>query len=127
FLLVAVIVLAALWMGGWFVANHLASQKIAALKADFIARGGVVDCDAESLGGFPFKFTIDCTPASFELPERGLSAQVGALEAIALIYNPGHVLTAVQGPLSLKMNGDLGVEANWSSLQTSVRIGTSRL
>jgi hypothetical protein len=127
FVLVAVIVLAALWTGGWFVANHFASQKIAALKADFVARGGVIGCDAESLGGYPFKFTIDCTPASFDWPERDVSARVGGLEAIALIYNPGHVLTAVQGPLSLKAPGGLGVEANWSSLQTSVRTGTSRL
>jgi hypothetical protein len=126
-LLVAVLILAALWTGGWFVANHFASQKIAALKADFIARGGAIDCDAESLGGFPFKFTIDCTPASFEWPERNLSARVGGLEAIALIYNPGHILAAVQGPLSLTAEGGLGVEANWSSLQTSLRTGTSRL
>ena len=127
FLLVAVLILAALWTGGWFVANHLASQKIAALKADFVARGGVIGCDAESLGGFPFKFTIDCATASIEWPERGLSARVGALEAIALIYNPGHILAAVQGPLSLKTGDGLGVEANWSSLQTSLRTGTSRL
>lgn len=127
FVLVAVILLAALWTGGWFVANHFASQKIAALKADFVARGGVIGCDAESLGGYPFKFTIDCAPASLEWPERDLSTRVGGLEAMALIYNPGHVLAAFQGPLSLKAEGGLGVEANWSSLQTSLRTGTSRL
>jgi hypothetical protein len=127
YLLVAVLVVIALWTVGWFVANHLASQRIAALKADFIARGGVIGCDAESLGGFPFKFTVDCSPASFDLPERGLSATLGGLEAIALIYNPGHVLTSVQGPLAFKAGNGIGVDANWSSLQTSIRVGTSRL
>ncbi len=126
-LLVVVLALAALWTGGWFVANHLASQKIAALKADFVARGGVIGCDAESLGGFPFKFTVNCAPASLDWPERGLSARVGGLEALALIYNPGHLLGAAQGPLSLKAADGLGIEANWSSLQSSLRLGTSRL
>jgi hypothetical protein len=127
FVIVAALVLCALWAGGWFVANHLASEKIAALKADFVARGGVIGCDQESLGGFPFKFSLNCAPASLDLPERGLSARVGALEAIALLYNPGHVLTSVQGPLSLKAPGDIGVEANWTSLETSLRVGTSSL
>lgn len=127
FVIGAVILLGALWTGGWFVANHFASQKIAALKADFVARGGVIGCDAESLGGFPFKFSLDCAPASLDLPERGLSARVGALEAIALLYNPGHILAAVQGPLELKAQGDIAVNANWSSLEASIRLGTSQL
>jgi len=127
FVIAAAVLLCAIWAGGWFWANRIASERIAALKADFVAEGGVLGCNAESLGGFPFKFTLDCAPASLELPSKGLSAKVGALEAIALIYNPGHVLASVQGPLALKAPGDLGVDANWSSLQTSVRVGTSRL
>ncbi|BCP55344.1 hypothetical protein K32_39610 [Kaistia sp. 32K] len=127
FVIAAAVLLCAVWAGGWFWANRIAAERIAAVKADFVAEGGVLGCNAESLGGFPFKFTLDCAPASLELPSRGLSASVGALEAIALIYNPGHVLASVQGPLTLKAPGDLGVQANWSSLQTSVRVGTSRL
>ncbi|WEK50621.1 MAG: DUF2125 domain-containing protein [Candidatus Kaistia colombiensis] len=127
FVIAAAVLLCAIWAGGWFWANRIATERIAAIKADFVAAGGVLGCNAESLGGFPFKFTLDCAPASLELPSKGLSANVGALEAIALIYNPGHVLASVQGPLALKAPGDLGVEANWSSLQTSVRVGTSRL
>ncbi|MBN9027630.1 MAG: DUF2125 domain-containing protein [Rhizobiales bacterium] len=127
FVIAAALLLCAIWAGGWFWANRIASERIAAMKADFVAEGGVLGCNAESLGGFPFKFTLDCAPASLELPSKGLKAQVGAMEAIALIYNPGHVLASVQGPLALKAPGDLGVEANWTSLQTSVRVGTSRL
>jgi len=127
FVIAAAVLLCALWAGGWFWANHIATERIAAMKADFVAEGGVIGCDAESLGGFPFKFTLDCAPASLELPSRGLSASVGALEAIALLYNPGHVLASVQGPLALKAPGDLAVQANWTSLQTSIRVGTSRL
>ncbi len=48
-------------------------------------------------------------------------------QAIALLYNPGPVLASVQGPLALKAPGDLAVQANWTSLQTSIRVGTSRL
>lgn len=127
YVIAGAVLFCALWAGGWFWANHIASERIAALKADFVAEGGVIGCNTESLGGFPFKFSLNCTPASLELPPRGIAASVGGLEAIALLYNPGHVLTSIQGPLNLKAPGDLGVQANWSSLQTSVRVGTSRL
>ncbi|MCX5579884.1 DUF2125 domain-containing protein [Kaistia terrae] len=132
FVIVAAVLLCALWAGGWFWANRIATERIAAMKADFIAEGGVIGCTADQLGGFPFKFSIDCTPASLELPARGFSASVGALEAIALIYNPGHVLASLRGPLELQAQmaqglGPIDVEANWSSLETSVRVGTSRL
>ena len=127
FVIGAAILLCALWAGGWFWASRIAEERIAAIRADFVAEGGVIGCDAESLGGFPFKFTADCTPASLELPSRGLSVSVGGLEAIALIYNPGHVLASFKGPLALTAPDNLDVQANWTSLETSLRVGTTRL
>ncbi|MCX5494593.1 DUF2125 domain-containing protein [Kaistia dalseonensis] len=124
-IILAALLLVALWSAGWFAIRHYAEGRLAAIQQDVADQGGSFACESERISGFPFRFVLNCTPAAITLPDSGLSARVSAVEAIALAYNPTHLLAAAQGPLVLRLHDGLGVNAEWSAAKASLRVGLS--
>jgi hypothetical protein len=122
-LIAVVIALAALWSVGWFVGRHYAARELNKIERKFAEEGGSITCGGQAITGFPFKFVLDCAPAALALPDGRLNVRVGALEAIGLVYNPLRVIAAAQSPLVMRTPSGLGVNAEWSSAQTSLRVG----
>ncbi|MCX5514275.1 hypothetical protein C3941_14465 [Kaistia algarum] len=122
-----VIAIVVLWTGGWFAARHYVAGKIAAIEARAADEGATLSCGDQSLSGFPFRLGITCTPVAASCPAEDLSVDLAGIEAMGLLYNPGHALFAAKGPLALKARHGNQVTANWTSLESSVRIGFSGL
>ncbi len=122
-----VVALALLWTGGWFALRHYVGGKLDALEARASAEGAVLSCGDRSIGGFPFRFDVTCMPLAASCPAEAVSLDLAGLEAVGMAYNPNRALFAAKGPLALKAPGGASVDANWTSLQSSIRLSLSGL
>lgn len=121
------IALALLWTGGWFAVRHYVAGKIETVVARAEAEGASLSCGAQSLSGFPFRLGITCTPLEAACPAEDASLSLAGVEAMGLVYNPGHLLFDAKGPLTLSGPDGTSASANWSALQSSLRMGFSGL
>ncbi|MBZ9937350.1 DUF2125 domain-containing protein [Mesorhizobium sp. BR1-1-16] len=126
-LIVAVLAIAVLWTGGWFGLRHYVGGKLDVLEARASAEGAVLTCGDRSIGGFPFRFDVTCMPLAAACPAEAVSLALAGIEAIGMAYNPNRALFAAKGPLALQAPGGARLDANWTSLQSSIRMGLGGL
>ena len=97
----AVILLAVLWSGLWYVSASIADRALAGWVEREAAAGRVYSCGSETIGGFPFSIRADCIDATAEIknsqPPYGLGAK--ALRFVAEVYHPTRLVGDVTGPL----------------------------
>ncbi|MGO9630911.1 MAG: DUF2125 domain-containing protein [Xanthobacteraceae bacterium] len=98
----AVILLAVLWSGLWYVSASIADRTLAGWVEREAAAGRVYSCGSETIGGFPFSIRADCIDATAEIknsqPPYGLGAK--ALRFVAEVYHPTGLVGDVTGPLN---------------------------
>lgn len=103
--LAVVLVIAAAWCLYWYIGWEKAKQSF----ADYVeknARAGIeIDCADALWGGFPFRFELRCA----SLAARGARGSVdidfaaGPVAAVALAYNPFHLIVELDGPVTLAL------------------------
>jgi hypothetical protein len=125
-----VVILAALWTGGWF---YIAAQAPAAI-ADWRARearaGRVYGCGTQSIEGFPFRIEVRCSDPSAELSGMAPPLALKAADALLAwqVYEPALLIGEFSGPLAL---GEIGKPASflahWRLAQASMRVSLAGL
>jgi hypothetical protein len=98
-LIIAVLVVMLLWIGYWAVASHVVREAVEGEVARAASRGIMVDCDTLEWGGFPFRFERDC--AGVRVEAHGSTATAARALAILQAWNYNHVVTLVDGPVTL--------------------------
>lgn len=125
--LLAVVIAAMLvWTALWFGGTRYGARTLDRLIADAEAEGNRIVCADRRIGGFPFQLDIRCSATGFENAAEGVSATLGASEAITLVYDPLHVIIGAAGPLKAVAPA-VALDANWARMRTSLRVGTERL
>ena len=125
----AIMVFAALaliggWTGFWFYAAGRAQQTIDGWRAREAQSGRIYSCGTQALGGFPFRFEVDCQQVTVDL--RGetppLEVKAGRVLAAAQIYDPTLLVSEFSGPLTVAPQGGAPfIIADWKLGQSSVR------
>jgi len=105
--LAAVILLAALWSGLWYVSASIADRTLAGWVEREAAAGRVYSCGSQAIGGFPLSVRAECTDPSAEIGNSQPPYSVGAkaLSFVAEIYRPTRLVGDVSGPLTIAANG----------------------
>ncbi|MBD1546479.1 DUF2125 domain-containing protein [Roseibium aggregatum] len=118
----AVAVLIAVWSGGWFYIRGLVDQRMTAGLDAINGSGNLIACKDREIGGFPFRFEVGCIGPVITDPS-GLSVSLKRLEAVALVYNPWHVIFEADGPAAagLPVQGN-ALSATWTSALSSMRV-----
>jgi hypothetical protein len=119
----AVILLAALWSGLWYVSASIADRTLAGWVEREAAAGRVYSCGSQAIGGFPFSITAECTDATAEIGNSQPPYSVGAkaLSFVAEVYRPTRLVGDVSGPLTIAANGQPpSLTANWSRARIAV-------
>ena len=107
------------WSGYWAVGRGIVSDIIRNGVNVAEAEGGSLECGDQTLGGYPFRFELSCTP--FRMEKDGEWYFINELRGIALAYNPTHVIFDVSGPAEINLGEDgPAYSANWSTAQASV-------
>jgi hypothetical protein len=99
----AIILLAALWSGLWYVSASVADRALARWVEREAAAGRSYSCGSETIGGFPIDVRARCTDVTAEIknsrPPYSVSAK--ALDFVAEVYRPTRLVGEVTGPLTI--------------------------
>jgi len=115
--LAAVILLAALWSGLWYVSASVADRALSGWIEREAAAGRAYSCGSETIGGFPFNITARCADVAAEITNSQPHYAVGAkaLDFVAEIYRPTRLVGEVTGPLTVAVTGQPpSLTADWS-------------
>jgi hypothetical protein len=105
--LAAIIVLAALWSGLWYVSATVADRALSGWVEREAAAGRVYACGKETIGGFPFDITARCADVTAEITNGEPHYSIGAkgLDFVAEIYRPTRLVGEITGPLTVAVTG----------------------
>jgi hypothetical protein len=113
----AIILLAALWSGLWYVSASVADRALAGWVEREAAAGRAYACGSETIGGFPIDVRARCTDVTAEIknsrPPYSVSAK--ALDFVAEVYRPTRLVGEVTGPLTIATAGQPpSLTADWA-------------
>ncbi|MGL6181216.1 MAG: DUF2125 domain-containing protein, partial [Aestuariivirga sp.] len=120
FPLFAVLALGLAWSAYWIIASSLAQTAVAERRTALAERGQRLDCSEERWGGFPFRFAFTCADPVLTADTAG-TAQASRLRAVAMAYNPWHLLLLVDGPTRLSRRDGAGLTLNHEGILASLR------
>jgi hypothetical protein len=124
-----VVVLAALWTGGWFYAVSKAEATIERWRAREAKAGRVHTCGSQSIGGYPFRIEVRCADVTTDLSRLKPAMVVKAPEVVVLaqVYDPTLMIGEFTGPLTIAEPGQQATHtARWQLARASLR-GTPAL
>ncbi|MGX8011714.1 DUF2125 domain-containing protein [Mesorhizobium sp. ORM8.1] len=117
-----IIVLFAIYSGGWFyLADRLkteADQASARLKTQGIVAG----CASLTVSGYPTSFTVSCDNIAYEDDGRKVAASTGRFNAVADVTSPLSPVADLRGPLRTMAPGTPPLFIDWDQLQANVKV-----
>jgi hypothetical protein len=123
-LLFIVMALIAGWTWAWKYSASKAQAAVEGWRAQEAKAGRVFSCSSQRIGGYPFRFEMNCDNASALLRSNKPPVEVkaGSVLVVAQIYQPNLLISDFNGPLTI---ADIGqapkIIANWKLGQSSVR------
>jgi hypothetical protein len=126
-LIVLVIAAVGAWTGYWYWAQGNVREAMGQFITDEAANGRVWSCAKADHAGFPFRFEGTCEQAVLQFPtQQGIRiARFARIEAVAMAWNPGHVILRAEGPATIADEGGQPfAQFNWSLAKSSVQFTT---
>jgi hypothetical protein len=126
-----VLLVIGLWSTYWAIARGMAQDLLHNAVAVARANGQEIACGDESLSGFPFHFQLTCAPLGLD-DGQGRALEAQGFRAVALAYDPRHVILEADAPLRISgitpsgLPG-YGVLATWRNARASARLGDTGL
>ena len=123
-LVLVVLALIGGWIGFWYFAADRVAVMLDGWRAREAKSGRVYDCASQSVGGFPFRFEIDCDGATALFRGSGLALRLAAnhVLVVAQVYQPTLLIGEYAGPLTIAEDGHPpSIEINWRLAQSSLR------
>lgn len=119
-LLGIIVVIAAIYTGGWFyAASELKTNVLRALgKQD--AAGFTGQCTDLNQQGFPFRIGLTCSKVQVDDHVRGVSAVFDNLSASAHVYAPGNIEWQLNSPAEIRTSQGLTISSEWAALQSTL-------
>ncbi|MCW2308577.1 DUF2125 domain-containing protein [Rhodobium gokarnense] len=117
-----VIAVIAAWSAAWWYIADTAETVIDRTLADLRRGGTVVACGGREIGGWPFRLEVRCAPLRLKTPD-GFALKVAAARAVALVYNPRHIIVETDAPAEIDAGGRAPGAIAWSLGHASVVIG----
>lgn len=114
----------AVYSVGWYFAAEYIRKQILTFMSGDNPSAVIASCEDPSLGGYPFRFRLNCSTVSVEDHYQGISTSFGALRAAAQVYSPGHIVWEIDGPSVTRSTLGFSSTADWSSLQSSLILRT---
>jgi len=120
-LIAAIVLVIAGWSGAWFYGRSVLAGEIDRQVTALGLQGIDFTCTDLSIAGFPFRYEISCRDLQSE-DRWGSGGSLGGLMAVALIYNPRHIIFEAKPPASVTVpvNGLQG-EVTFDIARASVK------
>ena len=117
----------AVYCGVWFYLAGQLESRSRALLTDLGNRDIVADCQDLDVRGFPFRLGIFCSAVDAQDAASDTVVSTGGFRSAAQVYKPNHIISELDGPVSVESG--LGVLANldWNVLRSSTVFNLSGL
>ena len=122
FMIVLLVLIIAGWSAAWLYGREILSERLEAERAGMARYGTELTCAQLVVAGYPFRYEVRC--ADLDAAGKGATGSLGSLNAVALIYNPRHIILEASPPFSVSLK-DIGETAQilWDTARASVRFG----
>ena len=124
---VLIVLVIAVYSVGWYFAAEFLKNRILTFFGGGNPAGVTASCEDATMGGYPFRFRLNCSRLAFDDHFQGVAASFGPVRAAAQIYNPGHVVWEMDGPAEIRSALGFNTALDWTNMQSSFRIGLSGL
>jgi hypothetical protein len=119
-LLGLLVVLAALYTGGWYYATSMVKANVMKALGQHSAAGITGECAGMDFNGFPFAIGLSCAKVTIDDHVKGVSASFDNLNASAKVYEPNLIGWTLKSPAEFRSAQGLTVSAEWKDLQSSL-------
>lgn len=121
-----IVALIVIWSVFWFIAAAYAERTFVKVVDDAVSEGVALDCVNRRIEGYPFRIELHCGEGtSLTLPDATIT--LSGLSAVALIYNPRHVIAGFGSP-AMVTNADFpDTTVAWERARASVAFADSRI
>jgi hypothetical protein len=109
-----------LYSGTWFYASDRIKTWVANQIAIGRENGQSWTCPDMDIRGYPFRVGLYCRSIEMEDSASGLSLKAGKLQSAAQVYDPGHSIVELEGPLDVRTGNGVRVNATWDLAHASV-------
>lgn len=125
-LIASIFIIPGLVTFGWHWGAEKLENLIATKISDIANRGVTITCNNLEIRGFPFRIGLNCDNTSFDDTNARVGLTAGELRTTAQIYNPGHVISELDGPLIVTSRNSV-IEVDWQSMRASSVFDVSNL
>jgi hypothetical protein len=115
-----VVLVIALYTGGWFYAASALKTNVLRAIAPRDTAGLSGECADMDFRGYPFRIGLFCSKVTVDDNANGVSASFGALRSAAQVYAPGHIVWELDSPAEIRTTNGLTISAEWANLQASL-------
>lgn len=114
------------WTGGWYFLAGQVRQQVEALAFADGETSPQLTCTRLDIGGFPFRFDIDCVAAT--VLSGDLLVEVPNVRVSAMVYRPNHILASALGPAQISdaFTGQRQ-DVAWDGMEGSLRLENWRI
>ena len=113
------VAVAVVWSVFWFIAAAYAERAFLKVVDDGVRQGVALDCVNRRVEGYPFRIELHCGDGtSVTMPEGTVT--LSSLMAVALIYNPRHVIAEFGSPAVITEANIPETRVEWSLARASV-------
>jgi hypothetical protein len=119
-----IVILAAVWAGGWFALAAWADGQVSGLLARAKERGLEVECGSRDIVGFPFALKLSCDETAVAETRSGTAAQLAGMTGGASVFAPGTAQVALASPAHIESPLLTGpAELRWEEAEVDVAMG----
>jgi hypothetical protein len=126
-LISAIVIVVAGWSGAWFYGRSVLAEQIEIHLGGMARNGLQISCADLDIAGYPFRYEVYCRDLN-SLDRRGSQGTLGGVNAVALVYNPWHVIFEAKAPASvaIPIRGAAG-NMSWDTARASIKFATGSL
>jgi len=126
-LIIALVVVVAGWSAAWFYGRSVLAGQLDQQMRRMAEQGLDLTCADLAISGYPFRYEVSCREMQ-SIDRRGATGSLGGLNAVALVYNPWHVIFEARSPaaMSVPVAGVAGT-VSWETARASIRFSERAL
>lgn len=121
---IAVVVAIAAYSGAWYYAAGKLKEHVMTAIGDQRPGAPQLTCETPDIHGYPFRIGLWCSTLKLDDVSKGLAATFGPFRSAAQVYAPGHIVSELDGPATIRSAGTIagtGINgtAQWAALRAS--------
>lgn len=114
-----IVALIALYCGVWFYLAGQLESRSRALLTDLGNPNITADCRDLDVRGFPFRLGVYCSAVDAQDAASDTIVSTGGFRSAAQIYKPNHIVSELDGPVSVESGRGIFADLDWNILRTS--------